>query len=140
METLREKRPELLVGAGTILDETSLKAAQDSGAVFGVAPGFDLGIFRSAEAARLPFVPGIMTPSELGAAMRVGARVLKFFPATIAGGPAALEGIAAPFAHLDPRFIRTRPVKLSITHNSSLLGTAAHWRNLESKELLVIHC
>lgn len=104
---MTRERPELMVGAGTILDQASLDAARHSGATFGLAPGFDAEIVAGANAAGLPFAPGIMTPSELGAAMKLGTRVLKFFPAGIAGGPAALEGIVAPFWHLRPRFIPT---------------------------------
>ncbi len=102
---MTSERPELMVGAGTILDQASLDAARRSGATFGLAPGFDAEIVADANAVGLPFAPGIMTPSELGAAMKLGTRVLKFFPAGIAGGPAALEGIVAPFWHL--RFIPT---------------------------------
>ncbi len=104
---MTSERPELMVGAGTILDQASLDAARRSGATFGLAPGFDAEIVADANAVGLPFAPGIMTPSELGAAMKLGTRVLKFFPAGIAGGPAALEGIVAPFWHLRPRFIPT---------------------------------
>ena len=82
-------------------------AAQDSGASFGLAPGFDPDIVREAEALGLPFMPGVMTPSELGAALRLGVRRLKFFPAGLAGGPAGLEGIVAPFRHLGARFVPT---------------------------------
>ena len=107
MAALRDKRPELLVGAGTVLDSASLQAAKSSGVLFGLSPGFDPDIVRAAQAMNLAFAPGIMTPSELGAAIRLGCRIFKFFPAGIAGGPAALEGISAPFAHLGPRFIPT---------------------------------
>jgi 2-dehydro-3-deoxyphosphogluconate aldolase/(4S)-4-hydroxy-2-oxoglutarate aldolase len=107
MATLRDRRPELLVGAGTILDSASLEVAKSSGAAFGLAPGYDAAIFAEAERIGLPFAPGIMTPSELGAALKQGARLCKFFPAGIAGGPLALNGISAPFAHLGPRFIPT---------------------------------
>jgi 2-dehydro-3-deoxyphosphogluconate aldolase/(4S)-4-hydroxy-2-oxoglutarate aldolase len=48
-----------------------------------------------------------MTPSELSAAMRRGAHTVKFFPAGTIGGPAALQSIAAPFAHLGLKFIPT---------------------------------
>ncbi|HTI02983.1 MAG TPA: bifunctional 4-hydroxy-2-oxoglutarate aldolase/2-dehydro-3-deoxy-phosphogluconate aldolase [Acidisoma sp.] len=107
MATLHERRPELLMGAGTILDEASLRAAKDCHAAFGLAPGYDAAIVAGAAAIGLPFAPGIMTPSELGAAIKQGATLCKFFPAGIAGGPKALSGIAAPFAHLTPRFIPT---------------------------------
>ncbi len=107
MARLSAERPGLLVGAGTVLDRASVEAARAAGASFGLAPGFDAAVVAEARAAGLPFAPGVMTPSELGAALALGVRLLKFFPAGIAGGPAALEGIAAPFRHLGPRFIPT---------------------------------
>lgn len=107
MARLAAERPDLLVGAGTVLDRASIDAAVASGAAFGLAPGFDPAVVEGAKAANLPFYPGVMTPSELGAALRLGVRLFKFFPAGIAGGPAALEGIVAPFRHLRPQFIPT---------------------------------
>lgn len=107
LATLRDRRPELLLGAGTVLDEAAVKAAVAAGARFGLAPGFDPAVVAAAAAAGLPFAPGFMTPSELSLALRRGVRVAKFFPAAAAGGPALLEAIAAPFAHLNVRFIPT---------------------------------
>ena len=107
MARMTAGRPDLLVGAGTVLDRASIAAAKDSGASFGLAPGFDAEVVADAKAMDLPFAPGVMTPSDLGAALRLGTRLLKFFPAGIAGGPAALDAIAAPFKHLGPRFIPT---------------------------------
>lgn len=104
---LHESRPELTIGAGTLLDNVSLDAARRSGARFGLAPGFDPDLVARARELGFPFAPGVMTPSELNAAQRSALRVLKFFPAAITGGPAALEAIAAPFAHLELRFIPT---------------------------------
>ncbi len=109
---LRDARPELLIGAGTLLDVGSLEAAIDAGARFGLAPGFDPEIVETAEKRGLPFAPGVMTPSELGAAVRRGVRLAKYFPAGAAGGPRALEAIAAPFAHLGVRFVPTGGVSL----------------------------
>ena len=107
LAAMRDARPELCIGAGTILDRDSLKRAIDSGARYGLAPGFDPEIVDAAEAAGLPFCPGIMTPSDLTLATARGVRLAKFFPAGVAGGPKALSGIAAPFAHLGVRFIPT---------------------------------
>lgn len=104
---MREARPELSVGAGTLLDESSLRRAAAAGARFGLAPGLDEAMLRAAGAAGLPFCPGVMTPSDLTAAARRGVRLAKFFPAGAAGGPALLEAIAAPFAHLGMRFLPT---------------------------------
>lgn len=107
------ERPALLVGAGTVLDRISLDIAKKSGAQFALAPGFDAEIVDHAADAGFPFVPGIMTPSELSAAMRRGAQVMKVFPAGTIGGPEALKSIAAPFAHLGLKFIPTGGVSLS---------------------------
>lgn len=107
LAAIRDARPELCIGAGTILDKDNLKRAVDSGAGFGLAPGYDSEIVDAAKAAGMPFCPGIMTPSDLTLATARGVRLAKFFPAGVAGGPKALSGISAPFAHLGVRFIPT---------------------------------
>jgi 2-dehydro-3-deoxyphosphogluconate aldolase/(4S)-4-hydroxy-2-oxoglutarate aldolase len=109
---LSAERPQLLAGAGTLLDLASLEAARDSGARFGFAPGFDARIVEAAAKAKFPFAPGVMTPSDVSAAVAQGVRIMKFFPAGMAGGPKALEAIAAPFAHLGLAFIPTGGVSL----------------------------
>jgi 2-dehydro-3-deoxyphosphogluconate aldolase / (4S)-4-hydroxy-2-oxoglutarate aldolase len=112
MARLSAERPQLLTGAGTVLDLASLEAARQSGARFGLAPGFDAWIVEAAAKANFPFAPGVMTPSDLSAVARHGVRIAKFFPAGAAGGPKALEAIAAPFAHLGLAFIPTGGVTL----------------------------
>jgi len=92
-------RPAMTVGAGTILSEDQLDAATGAGARFALSPGLDPAVLTHAARRGLPFAPGIMTPSDLQAAMRHGCRLVKFFPATAAGGPAMLRAIAAPHAH-----------------------------------------
>ena len=107
LAAIRDARPELCIGAGTILDRDNLDRAVASGARFGLAPGYDPEIVDAAGTAGLPFCPGIMTPSDLTLATARGVRLAKSFPAGIAGGPKALAGISAPFAHLKVRFIPT---------------------------------
>lgn len=104
---LTAQRPELLVGAGTLLDAGAVAQAVSCGAAFGLAPGFDPTVLDAASRQQLPFAPGVMTPSDLSLAAARGLRVAKFFPAGIAGGPAALTGISAPFSHLGMQFIPT---------------------------------
>lgn len=123
LAAMNAERPDLMIGAGTVLDLASLASAKAAGARFGLAPGFDAEIVDAAVATSLPFAPGVMTPSELTAAVRRGVRLAKFFPAGVAGGPSALEGIAAPFAHLGIRFIPTGGVSLD---------TMADWLRLEA--------
>jgi len=110
---LTECRPELLVGAGTLLNSESVKQAKSSGAAFGLSPGYDPTVVDAASQQDLLFAPGIMTPSDLSLAAAKGLRVAKFFPAGIAGGPAALNGISAPFSHLGLQFIPTGGITLS---------------------------
>lgn len=107
LAAMRDARPELCIGAGTVLDTSNLQRAIDAGARFGLAPGFDPEIVDAAKAAGLPFCPGIMTPSDLTLVSARDVRLAKFFPAGVAGGPKALSGISAPFAHLGIRFIPT---------------------------------
>lgn len=109
---LSQKRPEILTGAGTILTEAQAKAAADSGATFGLAPGFDPAIVKAAQDAGMPFAPGIMTPSDISLAVSHGCRLMKFFPAVPAGGPSMLKNISTPFAHLGLQFIPTGGVTL----------------------------
>lgn len=97
--------PGLLVGAGTVLDVEQVEQSARAGAHFIVSPGFDADVVRrSLELALLP-IPGVATATEVQAALRSGAPLLKFFPAGPLGGPAALRALAAPFPNV--RFVPT---------------------------------
>jgi Entner-Doudoroff aldolase len=102
---LRDECPELLVGAGTVLDIEQADAAIEAGARFLVAPGFNPVVVRHAMSHGAPFVPGICTPSEIEAARGVGCEVLKFFPAEAAGGIDFLKAASGPYR--DVRFVPT---------------------------------
>lgn len=104
---MRDERPELLLGAGTLLSPEQVRRAVDAGAAYGLAPGYDPAVVEAAATADLPFIPGVMTPSDITLAVGKGCRWMKFFPATAAGGPVMLKSIAAPFAYLRPMFIPT---------------------------------
>ncbi|MBU2937158.1 MULTISPECIES: bifunctional 4-hydroxy-2-oxoglutarate aldolase/2-dehydro-3-deoxy-phosphogluconate aldolase [Pacificibacter] len=92
-------RPDVQVGAGTVLIEEHVDAALEAGARFGLAPGVDGQVVQYATSRGLPFAPGIMTPSDLQIALRAGCKMVKFFPAMPAGGPNMLKNIAAPYSH-----------------------------------------
>ncbi|MFC0339358.1 bifunctional 4-hydroxy-2-oxoglutarate aldolase/2-dehydro-3-deoxy-phosphogluconate aldolase [Paracoccus niistensis] len=109
---LRDKRPELLIGAGTLLSPAQVRQAVEAGAAYGLAPGYDPAVVDAARQSGLPFIPGVMTPSDITLAVARGCRLMKFFPATAAGGPSMLKNIAAPFAHLGLSFIPTGGVKM----------------------------
>ena len=84
-----------LVGAGTVLREEQLDAARASGADFAVAPLLDLGLMRSALDGGLPFVPGVMSPTEAAAAWDGGATFVKLFPASSVG-PSFVRELRGP--------------------------------------------
>jgi 2-dehydro-3-deoxyphosphogluconate aldolase/(4S)-4-hydroxy-2-oxoglutarate aldolase len=93
------------IGIGTILSPDQVVPALAAGAEFGVSPGVNPEVIRKAAQAGLPFGPGVMTPTDVDVAIREGCRLLKFFPAESAGGLKHLSNIAAPFAHLGPKFV-----------------------------------
>lgn len=96
---MAQYRPDIQVGAGTVLTEAQLDIAEEAGARFGLAPGVDAAVLAYAAQKGFAFAPGIMTPSDLQIALRAGCQMVKFFPAMPAGGPKMLQNIAAPYSH-----------------------------------------
>ena len=99
--------PEVLLGAGTLLDDTQVKRAKDAGAVFGLAPGLNPATIAAAKEVDLQFSPGVMTPSEIEQALSLDCKLLKFFPAEAAGGVKMLKSLAGPYAHTGVKFTPT---------------------------------
>ena len=102
---LRRAFPDMLVGAGTILEVNQVRRCVEAGAQFGVSPGLNEAVVQKALAAGLPFIPGVMTPSEIDRALQLGCRLLKFFPAEAAGGIKMLQALAGPYKHTGVKFI-----------------------------------
>ncbi len=111
MRILRNERPDMLVGAGTVLTPDQVRSAKECGAAFAVAPGLNPEVVRAAHDVDLPFFPGVMTPTDLERALGLGCRQLKFFPAGAAGGVPMLKALAAPYAHLGVKFMPTGGIK-----------------------------
>ena len=110
---MAKARPEMLVGAGTVLTNEQVDQAQAAGAQFALSPGLDADVLAHAAKKGLPFAPGIMTPTDLQAALKAGCQMVKFFPAMPAGGPNMLKNIAAPYAHTGIGFNPTGGVTLA---------------------------
>ena len=89
--------PDAVVGVGTVTRPAELALAEGAGARFAVSPGFAPALAAAAERAGYPFLPGVMTPSELMAARAAGFTALKLFPAQQAGGIGMLRALGAPF-------------------------------------------
>lgn len=103
--------PEALVGVGTIVSPADLEAARAAGARFGVSPGANAELLAAARDSGLPFLPGVMTPSDVIAAVAAGFDTLKLFPAKQAGGVGMLKALGGPFPQL--RFCPTGGIDLA---------------------------
>ncbi|WXL27664.1 bifunctional 4-hydroxy-2-oxoglutarate aldolase/2-dehydro-3-deoxy-phosphogluconate aldolase [Ectopseudomonas mendocina] len=100
IRTLREQRPELCVGAGTVLDERMLAEAEAAGAQFIVTPGSTSELLRAGVYSPLPLLPGVSSASEIMIGYALGYRRFKLFPAELAGGVAALKALGGPFGNV----------------------------------------
>jgi 2-dehydro-3-deoxyphosphogluconate aldolase/(4S)-4-hydroxy-2-oxoglutarate aldolase len=89
-----------LAGAGTVCTPGEVRAAAEAGAAFAVAPGLDAGAVQQARELGLPYLPAVATPTETQAAIALGCRTLKFFPAGMLG-PGWLRALAGPFPQVD---------------------------------------
>jgi 2-dehydro-3-deoxyphosphogluconate aldolase/(4S)-4-hydroxy-2-oxoglutarate aldolase len=107
IQRIAARFPEILLGAGTLLDDDQVARAKDAGAVFGLAPGLNRRTIEKAAQVGLQFSPGVMTPSEVEEALSLGCKLLKFFPAEAAGGTAMLKSLAGPYGHTGVKFIPT---------------------------------
>ena len=104
---IRSTFPEILVGAGTVISLEQAAIVQDVGAQFGVSPGFDSEVVKSFQDQGIPFIPGVVTPSEVQAAIKKQCSLLKFFPADAAGGPQYLSRLSGVFSAYDIQFCAT---------------------------------
>jgi 2-dehydro-3-deoxyphosphogluconate aldolase/(4S)-4-hydroxy-2-oxoglutarate aldolase len=107
IQRIAARFPEILLGAGTLLEKKQVKRARRAGAVFGLAPGLNPETVKAAEDAGLLFAPGVITPSEVEQALALGCKLLKFFPAEAAGGVNMLKSLAGPYAHTGVKFVPT---------------------------------
>lgn len=102
---LMARRPELLVGAGTVLTVEQVDRAVDAGARFVVSPGFGPAVVRHCQERGVPVFPGVATATEIQQALDAGLTTVKFFPAEQLGGAGMVKALAAPFRAV--RFIPT---------------------------------
>jgi 2-dehydro-3-deoxyphosphogluconate aldolase/(4S)-4-hydroxy-2-oxoglutarate aldolase len=107
IRTITRERPEMIVGAGTVLSPETLEQAKACGALFGVAPGLNPRVVKQAQALGMPFIPGISNATDIEAALELGCKVLKFFPAEAAGGVKMVSALSAPYQHTGVTFMPT---------------------------------
>lgn len=112
-------RPQLLVGAGTVLTVEQVDRAVEAGARFVVSPGFGPAVVRRCQQLGVPVFPGVSSATEIQLALDAGLDTVKFFPAEQLGGIGMVAALAAPFRSV--RFIPTGGVT-----TANLAGYLAH--------------
>jgi len=105
IKNITEELPDVLVGAGTVLNLENAKAAVDGGAKFIVTPGFDEKVVQYCLDNNIPVMPGCGSATDLQRALSFGLEVVKFFPAKDLGGVSTLKAMSGPFGMM--RFIPT---------------------------------
>ncbi len=103
--------PKMCIGAGTVINAEQCLDAISAGAQFIVSPGLSIGVAKVCKEHSIPYYPGCVTPTEIMQALELGITTVKFFPANIYGGLAALKALAAPFPQI--KFIPTGGVDRS---------------------------
>lgn len=93
---IADEAPEVIVGAGTVLNALQYQEATAAGARFVVSPGATQELIDAANLSEAPFLPGVATPSEAMAMLEEGLTMMKFFPAGPAGGASYLKSLASP--------------------------------------------
>ena len=99
IKKLSEKK-DLIIGAGTVLNKDQAKQAIESGAKFLVSPGLDEESVIYSQSQNIPFVPGVITPSEVMRAHNLGLGLLKLFPAATFGGIDYVKNLRGPFPQM----------------------------------------
>ncbi|MHA1670564.1 MAG: bifunctional 4-hydroxy-2-oxoglutarate aldolase/2-dehydro-3-deoxy-phosphogluconate aldolase [Promethearchaeota archaeon] len=94
---IRNKYPDMLVGAGTVLKIDQVNAAIEVGSEFIVTPGFNPTIVDYCIENKIPIVPGLNTPTFIEWGLERGLDFFKFFPADLSGGPKMLKLISGPY-------------------------------------------
>lgn len=100
IKAVAENCPDVLVGAGTVLNLEQCKLAVEMGAKFIVSPGFSKEVVTWCVENNIPVLPGCVTPTEIMAALECGLKMVKFFPANVYGGLNAMKNLSAPFVGL----------------------------------------
>jgi 2-dehydro-3-deoxyphosphogluconate aldolase/(4S)-4-hydroxy-2-oxoglutarate aldolase len=92
--------PDMIVGAGTVLDVMAARRCLDAGASFLTSTGLDLEVVAFARKKGVVVFPGVLTPTEAVSAWKAGSDFVKIFPCAQVGGPAYMKALKAPFPEL----------------------------------------
>jgi 2-dehydro-3-deoxyphosphogluconate aldolase / (4S)-4-hydroxy-2-oxoglutarate aldolase len=110
IELVARAVPRMHLGAGTVTRVAEVRQVMAAGATFALSPGCTEELVHAVRDANLPFIPGVMTPSEVMRARDQGFTLMKLFPASQAGGLGMLKALGAPLP--DVRFCPTGGVSV----------------------------
>ena len=102
---VRERIPEMLIGAGTVLSVNQVELAQRAGSQFILTPGLNPAVVEASLELGMPVFPGVNNPTDIELAMGFGLETVKFFPAEASGGVPFLKALAGPYPAM--RFLPT---------------------------------
>lgn len=120
IEKIAKEVPEAIVGVGTATKAEHIQQAKDAGAQFALSPGISEGLIKTAQDLEMPFMPGVMTPSDIILGLDLGLNEFKFFPAQQAGGVNMLKAFGGPFPQV--RFCPTGGISTSNYQEFLALG------------------
>ncbi len=120
---LAKSHPEIVVGAGTVLDVETAEGCLDSGASFLTSTILDLEIVEFARKRQVVVFPGVLTPTEVIAAWKAGSDFVKIFPCAQVGGPGYIRALKGPFPEL--RLIASGGVTQNTAADFILAGAVA---------------
>jgi 2-dehydro-3-deoxyphosphogluconate aldolase/(4S)-4-hydroxy-2-oxoglutarate aldolase len=101
MRKLAESRPDILIGAGTVLDAETARMCILEGAKFVVSPALNVKTIEMCHRYSIAVLPGALTPTEIVTAWEAGADVVKVFPCSALGGAKYLTTLKGPLPHID---------------------------------------
>lgn len=100
IKIMSEEFPQMLIGAGTILNAEQVDAATEAGAKFIVSPGFNPRTVQYCADRKVLIIPGCSNPSNVELAIENGLEAVKFFPAEQAGGLSMIKAMSAPYGNI----------------------------------------
>lgn len=129
IRAISEEVPDAFVGAGTVLSSVQAEHIVQAGAKFIVSPGLQESVVKVSQKLAVPVIPGVATPTEAQQAWNHGLRILKFFPASQAGGIGMIRALASVFR--DVKFMPTggvSPLNLKeYLSEPSILACGGSW-------------
>lgn len=138
ISSIRKKFPDMYVGAGTLLKTDTLNDVINAGAMFGLSSSLNATICNAASEKNFPFIPGVMTPSEIELAFDLGYDIQKLFPASQIGGVSFLKAMLGPYEQLNIQFVPMGGINYSNMHEyhalKNVIAVGGSW--LASKKMM----